>query len=229
MRLPLVLALLAAAPLAAQPQGQAVVDAWRAGWDRAAQGVAAVRADEQSTRTVEGPRGPVTVEVVAAVRYPRGGGPERSAERVRVDGREVDPGQARRQGRRLGRAFGPDGRAATAPPPLPDRVVVQAAPGGAAETTWDGAPAWRVSLAGGRAQAWFTRSPAAPRLLAVRAEGRRRGLRAAREVRYARVDGLDLPASAAAEVTARQRRRLRDYVVTLTATAAYSDHRVERE
>ena len=228
----LALLVLLAVPAAAQPSGRALLDAWLDGWDRASRDVEAVELDERSVRTVDGPRGEVVVEIDAGLRYTPGDRPRRDVRRVRVDGREVEPERGPRQGRRLGRAFGRAGREVSAPPPPPHVVLAGAEPVGVEPDRYDGRPAWRVAFqtrGGDDGAAWFTRSETAPRLLGVRVEGRRpRDGRIAREVRYTRVGGLDVPASSEAALTVRQRRRLRDYGVRVTASATYSGWRVRR-
>ena len=222
-----VLALAGGRAASAQASADEVVAAWRAGWERVYAG-GEITADEQSVRTVDGPRGALEVEMDGRVAYRPGRPPARTVERLRVGGREVDPQSGARHQRRLGRAFGRAGRLAAAPPPLPDRLLAGAGASGLTPTSLGEAPAWRVALAadGGEAQAWFTRSASAPRLLAVRMERGHTGGRLVRTVRYVRVAGLDLPSEVRAEVTVRQRRRLRDYVVTLATVGRYSGHRV---
>ena len=224
MRLALLLLLAAAAH--AQPAPDALLDAWRADWRRAASGVEAVTARESSAWTVEGPRGRTRVEARGTLRYD-GGRPERSLDEVRVDGRRVSADRGRGQGRRWERAFGPAGREVHAPPALPGVALARADARGIAEDRIGGTPAWRVDLDTplDEARVWFTRSASSPRLLAARFEGRRpRGGRIVREVRYVRVEGLDVPAEARTTFTARQRRRLREYFVTLTAVGTYTGH-----
>ena len=227
MRLaPLLLLVVAVQARAQTPNAAEVVAAWQSGWDRAYAGQT-LEADERSVRTVEGPRGDLRVEAEGTVAYAADRPPARTAERLRVGGRELRPGAGARYGRRVGRAFGPAGRLAAAPAPLPDRVLAGARASDLTPTALDATPAWRVSLAGdrGQGQAWFTRDARAPRLLALRTEAGVGDGRVVREVRYVRVDGLDLPAGVRAQATVRQRRRLRDYVVTLAVVADYSGHR----
>ncbi len=218
-----VLLLVFAASASAQPAPGAVLDAWRDGWQRAAAGVRDVEARERTEWTIDGPRGQTVVEGTGTVRLGDGA---REVDRVRVDGREVSADRGPRQGRRWQRAFGPAGREVRAPPLLPDAVLRGARALAIEADRVGGVPAWRVALDArpDRAEAWFTRSEA-PRLLAVRLEGERsRGGRIVREVRYVRVAGLDLPTESRTEYTARQRRRLREYFVTLTAVGTYTAH-----
>ena len=212
-------------PVSAQVSAGELVDAWRSGWQQADTG-APIEADERSVRTVEGPRGTVQVEVDGRVLYPAAGPPVRTTERLRADGRDLGRADARHR-RRIGRAFGPAGRGAAAPALRPDQLLAGARASDLAPAWVDETPAWRVTLTGerGESQAWFTRSARAPRLLAVRTERGRGRSRLVREVRYVRVDGLDLPSEVRARATVRQRRRLRDYVVTLTAVTTYAGHR----
>ncbi len=225
VRIPALLLVLASASAVAQPAPGAVLDAWRDGWDRASAGVDGVEVREEAEWAVDGPRRRTVVEVSARVRYD-GGAPDREVGRARVDGRDVDPERGRGQGGRWQRAFGPAGREVLAPPRLPDAVLGTARGLRITADRVDGVPAWRLDLdtRADRAEAWFTRSEA-PRLLALRLVGRRpRGGEIEREVRYVRVAGLDLPARARTTFTARQRRRLRQYFVTLTAVGDYSRH-----
>jgi hypothetical protein len=227
VRRSLLLFLLIAAPVAAQPSAGAVLDAWRAGWDRASARVSSVTARERSEWTVDGPRGRTVVEGEGLVRFDSEP-PERSIDRVRVDGQMVDPERGPGQGRRWQRAFGPAGREVHTPPGLPDRVLARVRPTSIAPDRVDGVAAWRVAFdsPADRAEAWFTRS-ASPRLIAMRVEGSRpRGGRIVREIRYVRVGGLDVPAQSRTTFSSRQRRRLREYLVTLTAVGTYSDHTI---
>ena len=225
MRIALALLVLVAAPAVAQPSASSVVEAWRADWRRAAQGVAGIDAHEEAEWTVDGPRGRTVVEADGRVRYTRGR-PERDLDRVRVNGREVPADRGRGQGQRWQRAFGPAGREVHAPPLLPVVLLGAAEPDRIEADREAGVAAWRVGFdtQAGRAEAWFTRT-GAPRLLRFRVEGQRpRGGRLVRDVRYARVRGLDLPAEAETTFTVRQRRRLREYLVTLRADATYTGH-----
>ena len=225
MRTALLLLTLAASAQA-QPTAQSVVDAWRAGWASAEGGVEDVEMAERASHEFQGPRGGRQVEIRATLRYVPGERPRRVVRRVEIEGREVDRQRGSDSGRRFRRAFGPAGRFVTQPPPLPDRLLGAADARDLSETRFEGADAWRVTLDAGRggSTAWFTRSTSAPRLLALRTE--HDGGRVAREIRYTRVRGLDLPASVRASATVRQRRRLRDYVVTLDVVAEYRDHTI---
>lgn len=225
MRLLLVLLLLLVAPSVAQPAPGAVVDAWLADWRRAAAGVSDIQARETVDWTVDGPRGRLLIEADGRVRY-GDGDPLRDIRLLRVDGRDVPADRARFHGRRWRRAFGPAGPEVQAPPPLPAPFLRNARPVRIEADRESGAAAWRVALdtRADRAEAWFSRT-ASPRLLRLRVEGARpRGGRFVRDVRYARVGGLDLPAEAETTFTVRQRRRLRDYLVTLRADATYTGH-----
>ena len=222
--------LVALAPATAQPStvpsGREVVEAWLADWRRAAEGVDRVEGREETAQTFDGPRRETRIEVEGRVALAPGRRTRRAPDRVRVDGRDLDPAESPRAADRWRRAFGPAGREVAAPPVLPIDLLATAGPGALRPDRWDGQDAWRVELDTrfDRAQAWFTRSPS-PRLLAVRAEGRRpRGGRLSREVVYVRVDGLDVPARTSTAFTVRQRRRLRGYVVTLSAVGTYTDH-----
>lgn len=221
---------LLATAAAAQPSGDAVLEAWAEGWASAARGVTVVEFDESMERTFEGPRGETVVAIDARIGYTRDLRPDRSVRRVRVNGTEVDAAREPRHRRRLERAFGDAGREVSSPPALPVVALRRARALGLEDDRVDGVAAWRVRLdapeASGvdRAEAWFSRSRS-PQLLRLRLEGRRpRGGRIVRDVRYVRVEGLDLPAETRTTFTTRQRRRLRDYVVSLTATSRFRDH-----
>ena len=216
---------------AAQPSGEALLDGWVRSWEAAAAGASSVSMDEAVARTFVGPRQETVLEVDARLTYDLGGPPARTVRRVRVDGRDVPAERESRHRGRLGRAFGPAGREVAAPPLLPAAVLGRSRARSVAPDRVGGVPAWRVALEVGprpeadRADAWFARDDG--RLLRLRLGGRRpRGGRIERDVRFTRVAGLDLPASATAEFTVRQRRRLRDYVVTLASRATYSGHAV---
>ena len=228
------------APLAAQPSAEALAERWLADWRRAAASVTAIEVDERAERTLDGARRTTRVATDASVRYARGERADREVRSVRVDGREVDPERGPRLGRRLGRAFGPGGREIAAAVRLPGPLLARAGALSVEPDRLGGQAVWRVALRlpppprapldarADRGTAWFTRGES-PRLLRLRVEGERpRGGRLTRDVRYVRVDGLDLPARAEVELTVRQRRRLRDYVVRLSAETTYSGHRVRR-
>lgn len=223
---------LALAPLAvaqpATPSASEVVDAWADGWRRAMAGVDRVEAEERAEHTFDGPRRRTTVEIEGRATLGPGR-PDRQPRRTRLDGRVLDPDEAPRAVGRWVRAFGPAGREVGAPPPLPFGLLADARVGDLHAETYEGQAVWRVDLSvrDDRVRVWFTRSASDPRLLAVRVEGDRpRGGRLVREVRYARVRGLDLPTESRTTFTVRQRRRLRAYVVTLSASGSYSDFSV---
>lgn len=217
-------------PASAQrPDAQALLDGWAADWRRAARDVAAVEAEESLVRSFDGPRGRLIIETEGAVRYDRVGDWSRDVARLWVNGRERDPDR-----RALGRfrRFGPPGREVAAPPPLPGLAFADAEAVGIEADRLGGRAAWRLSLRFGdrpdRAAAWFTRA-AEPELIRVRFEGPRpRGGRYERTVEYARVGGLDLAVASETRVTLRQRRRLRDYVVTLASEGRYAGLRLAR-
>ena len=220
------LALGVAAGGAAQPSPDALVAAWAEGQGAAARDAGAVVLAERVEREVEGPRGRMRVGHDGAVRYAPGARPERTVGEVTVNGRTLPAERGRAARRRLGRAFGPAGRALAAPPPLPLAVLAGAEPDGPAVAgRVDAGSAWRVRFRGARGglrvEAWFSRSAAPPRLLRTRTESRHRGARVVREVDYARDGGLDVPRDVRTTATVRQRRRLRDYVVTVRSEGRY--------
>ena len=228
----LLLFLFLAAPLAAQPSADAIVDAWLADLRRASAGDGRIEADEAAVWTVDGPRRLLEVEADGVLIW-GDARPEREVDRLLVDGQRVDARRAGAAVDRWQRAFGPASREVLRPQSLPGRLLARGEPVESAADVYEGQRAWRVTFGRG-GHAWFTRSAASPRLLAVRLEGEREGGRdgrqrgesgrLVREVRYVRVRGMDLPASAETRFTVRQRRRLREYFVTLTATAGYSRH-----
>ena len=233
LRPALVLCLLGSGAVA-QPAPGALVAAWAEGQGGAARDVEAVVLTERVEREVEGPRRAMGVTFAGTVRYARGGRPERTVDAVTVDGRDASAEWGGAVRERLGQAFGPAGRDLAAPPPLPLAVLARAEPDGpAVADRVDGEAAWRVRLRparrerGGRVEAWFSRADA-PRLLRTRAERRHRGARLVREVDYARTAGLDLPRDVRTTATVRQRRRLRDYVVTVRSAGRYRVVRAER-
>ena len=231
------LALLAtggAAGGAAQPAPDALVAAWAEGQSAAARDVGAVVLAERVEREVDGPRGRMRVGHDGTVRYAPGARPERAVDGVTVDGRALPADRGGAARRRLGRAFGPAGRVVAAPPPPALEALTGARPHGPTEADRVGAEAaWRVVLRAGpdarprHVEAWFSRS-AAGRLLRTRTESRHRGGRVVREVDYARAAGLDVPRDVRTVATVRQRRRLRDYVVTVRSEGRYRLLAVER-
>lgn len=230
MRLASLLLALAALPAAAQPSAEAVVDAWAAGWRSAAEGVGGVEMAEAMERRLDGPRRDVDVVTEGRLIYRAGERPRRERLRARVDGEPVAVERAGGHDRRLGRAFGRGGRDLAAPPPLPSALFRRADVLDLTPDVLDGRAVWRVGFVlprGGRGAAWFTRSADAPRLLRTRTEGgRREGHRITRDVAYAPVAGLDLPVASRSDLVVRQRRRLREYRVTMRAEARYADHRL---
>lgn len=218
---------------ASQPAPQALLSAWAEDQQDAFRGVESVTLAEQVAHAVEGPRGATEVVFRGTIRYARGAQPERDVESVAVDGRTEDRERGGRARRRLGRAFGPAGRELAAPPPLPLPALASAeAAGTATADRVDGEDAWRLALGGRRgrrAEVWFSRSRTAPpRLLRTRTETRHRGARVVRETDYARSGSLDLPREVRTEATVRQRRRLRDYVVTVRSVGRYRPAPPER-
>lgn len=232
-RLLLVLFLaLAALPATAQrPSPEAVLEAWAADWRRAADGVEAVEVDERLVSQIEGPRRPVEVVGTGRLVYGRGRRPRRTPEQLVVNGRSVDPERFAGHARRLDRAFGAAGREVGAPPPLPSALLARADAVALYDDWLSGQPVWRVELRHGseQADAWFTRSLRSPRLLRLRTEGGRGDrARLVRDLQFVRVAGLDLPRESRLDVVARQRRRLRNYVVSVSAAGTYTGHRVVR-
>ncbi len=188
---------------------------------------------ETVVREMEGPRRTAEVAGAGRIVYAPGERPRRIPEQATFNGRPIDPGRLSDQGDRIDRAFGPGGRELAGPPSLPFFLLRDAEALRLRPDRVDGLPAWRVDLrlARGpdRGVAWFTRSAREPRLLRLRIEGARPpNGRIIRDLRFIRVDGLDLPLETQTELTVRQRRRLRNYVVTVTAVGRYADHRVTR-
>ncbi|MEM7787248.1 MAG: hypothetical protein AAF594_05905, partial [Bacteroidota bacterium] len=74
-RLPVLIALLVAAPSAAQraPSAQALLDVWASDWRRAARTVASIEADERLTRSLDGRRGRLVIETESDIRFDRAG------------------------------------------------------------------------------------------------------------------------------------------------------------
>ena len=80
-----------------------------------------------------------------------------------------------------------------------------------------------------RAEAWFSRSPDAPRLLRLDVTGERPGGgRFRRTVDFAALGALDVPTVATAELRVSQRRRLRAYTTSIAVEARYGSYRVVR-
>ncbi|MEL6615631.1 MAG: hypothetical protein AAFQ43_07830 [Bacteroidota bacterium] len=231
----LVSALPLAAPAEAQNRsGASVLADWLADWRRAASGVTAVRVEETLDRTVDGPRGDIEMRTQGRVTYSPGGRADREVRRAELDGRLAGPPARRRFESRTDRAFGAAADLLRRPPPLAGPFVASAtAQGRARAVRLDGRPAWRVTARTPRLDSpvslWFSRD-GSPRLLRVRVEQSltRRG-RAVFEADYRRVNGLDLAESLRTTVTLRQRRRLREYEVSLRARGTYRAPRIVRE
>lgn len=232
--------LLAALPLAAgpswaqAPSGASVLAAWQAEWDRAASGVSAVEVRETLDRTVDGPRGDIEMRTMGRLRYDARGDVDREVAAARLDGRPAGPVARRRFESRTDRAFGPAADLLRRPPPLAGPFVATLdAQGPARAVRLSGRSAWRVTARtprfDGPVTLWLTRDDA-PRLIRIRAEQSLPGRgRAVFLADYHRVGGLDLAESLRTTVTVRQRRRLRDYEVSLHARGTYRSPRAVRE
>lgn len=225
--------LILAAAVDAQPTGPELLASWREDWNRAAEGVEAVRVRETLDRTVDGPRGEIEVRTEGTLRYPISGPPSRDVDRAELDGRRVGPAARRRFEDRTERAFGPAGGLLLRPAPLPGPLLAQAlADERVRRDDIDGRPAWRTSLdlreGGATALAWFSREDA-PRLLRLRIQQDlpRRG-RVVFEADYQRERGLDVPDALRTTVTVQQRRRLREYQVSLRARGTYRGAEIVR-
>lgn len=225
---------LAAPAEAQQRSGASVLTDWQSDWRRAASGVLAVQVEETLDRTVDGPRGDIDMRTQGRLRYGASGGVDRDVARAELDGRRAGPVAQRRFENRTDRAFGAASDLLRRPPPLAGPFLASAtATGRARPVRLDGRDAWRVSVRtprlDGPVSLWFTRGDS-PRLLRIRAEQSlaRRG-RAVFEADYRRVRGLDLAESLRTTVTIRQRRRLRDYEVSLRARGTYRAPRIVRE
>ncbi|MEM0963017.1 MAG: hypothetical protein AAGK21_10850 [Bacteroidota bacterium] len=227
MRLLLLLLLLASAA-AAQPNGDDLLNAWRASWRSASADVNAITVGEAMDVRFEGPRGDSRIEANSTVRYDLGSAPRREVRDARVNGVQARQERGPRFERRLVRALGPPGREVMSPPALPNQLLRSARARRVAADRVDGVSAWRVTLDNpgpvfAEATVWLTRSTT-PRLLRARGEGTRpRGGRFTRDVRYVRLSGLDLPLRVESTFVTRQRRRLRSYVVSLRAETSYDD------
>lgn len=224
-RLALLFALVATAA-SAQPSGADLLADWRTGWDRASAEVDAVEMRETLDRTVDGPRGDIEARTEGRLEYPLDGPPRRDIRRAELDGRRLGAVARQRFENRTRRAFGPAGGLLLRPAPLPGRFLSGArAEGRVTRSTVDGRPAWRVRIRGAGVDAdvtaWFTREDT-PHLLRLRVEqSLPERARAVFEADYREVDGLDVPTTLRTTVTLRQRRRLRDYVVSLRARGTY--------
>ncbi|MEM6326660.1 MAG: hypothetical protein AAF791_06025 [Bacteroidota bacterium] len=228
------LSLLFASVAHAQPTGAELLSDWREGWREASQGVASVTVRETLDRTVDGPRGDIEMRTEGRLRFPLDRPPQREIDRQELDGRRVTPLARRRFEARTNRAFGPAARTLLRPAPLAGRALASAtAEGPAIRTQMSATPAWRIALrlpgVDGDATAWLSREPT-PRLLRLRIEESvDRQARVVYEADYRRVSGLDVPTDLRTTVTLRQRRRLREYVVSLHARGTYRTPEVVRE
>lgn len=251
-RLAPLLLLVVAVAAHAQPSAEAVVAAWQAGQVRAARAVDRVEADETLTRRLDGPRGTVRLQTRSTLGLGRGS--QRTVLWARVDGEAVAPERVEALEGRLRRAFGPGFEDASRGPRLLPPLA-RATADGLTPDDLDGRPAWRVSLTlpqghaphrhrGGpprepppdaprpapdHAEAWFTRSADAPRLLRVDTAGPRPGGGVFRRtVDYVALGALDVPVSATADLRVTQRRRLRDYTTAIAVSARYDNLRIVR-
>lgn len=240
MRRTVPLAVLLVAAVAAQAQdGSAVLDAWRRSARAATAGVTAVTLDEDVVQVIEGPRDPMRLETRGSVRLAPDARPDRTVLEARVNGRPVEPARLPFLARRLGRAFGPAGGEAARPAPLPDVLLRDAQATGLSAETLGGQTVWRVAFTrAGRGadrddgrrsqgQAWFSRG-ATLRLLRLELGGEGPNGTVRRTIDYNLVAGLDVPTAMRTEVSVRQRRRIRTFLITLTAEATYRGARVER-
>lgn len=226
------LLLLFLGPLAAaQTSGDEVLSRWRDRWADAARGVEAVVVRETLDRTVDGPRGEIEMRTESTLTYSRDGATDRDVDRALLDGRPIGPLARRRFESRTDRAFGSGSDALLRPALLPGVLLANAsASGSASAASLDGRPALRVPvrLPSARGIAWFSRDDS-PRLLRLRVTSTLPGrARAVTEANYRPVGGLDVPTDLRTTVTLRQRRRLREYVVTLHARGTYRAPRIVR-
>lgn len=229
-------ALLLLATVSAQAQdGRRVLEAWQRDARTAFADVAAVTLNEQVVQIIEGPREPLRLETRGLLRLAPDARPDREVAEAQMGGRPVDPARVSFLARRLGRAFGPAGAEAARPAPLPGLLLRSVQPTDVDADRIDGQPAWRVTFVRsdgrateGRGQAWFSRDASAPRLLRLELGADRVDGSVRRTIEYERVAGLDLPRTMRTVVTVRQRRRIRTYLVTLTADVSYRNARITR-
>ncbi len=245
VRLVPLLVLISAASASAQPAPGVVVDAWRARTRAAARGVDRVEVDEAADRRIDGPRGTVEIETVARVALAFGEQGRRTVTQATLDGAAVSPERLARLDDRYERAFGRRVAEATRELRLVPMPLARGRATRLDASDVDGRPAWRVSLdlppgpppprgegpqpgPPPTAEAWFTRSAGAPRLLRMRLRGELRGRAFVRTVDYAPTGGLDVPSAAETRVEVQQRRRLRSYTTLVTVRARYAGARVVR-
>ena len=218
--------LLLASTASAQPSGGDLLADWRRGWASAARDVEAVVMQETLDRTVDGPRSDIEMRTEATLTYARRGQPQREVERTELNGRRAGRVARRRFESRADRAFGAGAALLRRPPPLPATFLADAdALTDASRDRVDGRPAWRIRARVPSVRTdltlWFSRDDR-PELLRIRTEpDLPRDARAVLEADYRRVDGLDVPATLRTTITLRQRRRLREYVVSLRARGTY--------
>lgn len=216
---------------AAQTSGDDLLSRWWEAWADAARDVEAVVVRETLDRTVDGPRGEIEMRTESTLTYSRDGATDRDVDRALLDGRPVGPLARRRFETRTDRAFGSGADALLRPALLPGILLADAsATGAASPARLDGRPALRVPirLPAGRGLAWFSRDES-PRLLRLRLMAALPGrARVVTEADYRTAGGLDVPTDLRTTVTLRQRRRLRDYVVTLHARGTYRAPRIVR-
>jgi hypothetical protein len=207
---------------------------------------------ERAERRIDGLRGERVIETEAFVTWD-GDGLYHDVLRARVDGQELSPEDVDRLEDRLDEAHGPELRLLRRAPILSSRLFGGFAPTGPAKRVErDGQTLWRVPVEPDeprperpRARLFFASDGAgAPRLLAAelslapppspprRRPGRRRAppppdIRVDIEAQFQRSPGgLDLAARQRVEAVVQQRRRLRQFSVSVVADLRFSDYQL---
>ncbi|MDX1530781.1 MAG: hypothetical protein R3362_04580 [Rhodothermales bacterium] len=239
MRFLLLLPLLAAAAVAAQPAPPAgpFLRQWAAEVRAALESVEAVTYRERFWQEVDGPFATRSLGTESVVTRRPGSDPQRRLLRAEVEGRPVPPPTLLRTERRLRRALGADYRLVRRALELPLEAFRLFEPTGPlVPTTLDGRPAWRLDavardsdLPVERAALWFAPEPRRPTLLRSRVVlSGRAGTSAVVETAYDAAGGLPLLRRRTVEARLQQRRRIRTFTVLVTAEVTVDQVEIER-
>ena len=239
LRLPVLLLLFAAMPIAAQvPDAEALMADWQQNWRSALGRVASIQATETALRTVDGPGSTQRLRSVSALEYVVGGRTDRQIRLAEINGRRVFLARLNQIETRLGRAYGPAYRRIRQMPMLPNTIVGLARPAGRVTAAQlGGVPVWQVPIEPlrpndlvERGTLWFAQpGPGeAPRLLRSQIVGSfGPNSSTVMTTDYTRTAGLDLPRYTETEVVVRQRRRRRLFTILLNADVTLDAYTVE--
>lgn len=246
----LLLLFLLASAVQAQPSAERLFYGWldaqrEAARERVGTG-AVVTFTERAERRFDGLRGERVIETESFVTW-NGDGLYHDVLRARVDGQELPPEDVDILEDRLDDAHGPELQLLRRAPILSVRLFGAFSPTGPAKRVErDGQTLWRVPAEPDaprperpRAQLYFALSDGAPRLVEaeltltppVPPRGRRGppppDVRIDIEARFTRSpDGLDLASRQRVEAVVQQRRRLREFSVSVVADLRFSDYQL---